>query len=254
MTGNTTNFAALIPARYASTRFPGKPLADIHGKPMIQHVYERVSSLFKQSAVATDDERIANVVKSFGGNYIMTATSHQSGTDRCAEASEIAINKFGWKIDVVVNIQGDEPFIEVEQLKQICSSFSNSNTQIATLIKVIENWAELFDPNKPKVVIDNLGKAIYFSRNPIPFMRGKPDNQWLNSHVYYKHIGMYAYRLNILRTISKLEPGKLELAESLEQLRWIENGFEIQTSLTDVENISVDTPEDLAQLLAKRNL
>ncbi|HPW66130.1 MAG TPA: 3-deoxy-manno-octulosonate cytidylyltransferase [Salinivirgaceae bacterium] len=254
MADKTINFAALIPARYASSRFPGKPLVNIHGKPMIQHVYERASEVFKRCAVATDDKRIADAVKAFGGMFIMTASHHQSGTDRCAEASETAIKEFGWEIDVVVNIQGDEPFMQAEQLRQICACFDNENTQIATLIKKIDTEIELFDINKPKVVIDTNGRAIYFSRNPIPFMRGKPNDQWLNSHVYYKHIGMYAYRLNILHEISKLKRGKLEVAESLEQLRWLENGFKIQTSLTDIENLSVDTPEDLTQLLLKGNL
>ncbi|MGI6478703.1 MAG: 3-deoxy-manno-octulosonate cytidylyltransferase [Salinivirgaceae bacterium] len=254
MSDKTTNFAALIPARYASSRFPGKPLVDIYGKPMIQHVYERASEIFEQCAIATDDKRIADAVKAFDGKFIMTASHHQSGTDRCAEASEIALKELGWKIDVVVNIQGDEPFMKAEQLRQICACFDNENTQIATLIKKIETETELFDINKPKVVVDTNGRAIYFSRNPIPFMRGKSKDQWLNNHVYYKHIGMYAYRLNALRDISKLKSGKLEIAESLEQLRWIENGLMIQTSLTDIENLSVDTPEDLAQLLSKGNL
>ncbi|HOG19830.1 MAG TPA: 3-deoxy-manno-octulosonate cytidylyltransferase [Salinivirgaceae bacterium] len=253
MADKTTNFAALIPARYASSRFPGKPLVNIYGKPMIQHVYEHASVLFEQCAVATDDKRIADAIKAFDGKFIMTASHHQSGTDRCAEASEIAVKELGWEIDVVVNIQGDEPFVQAEQLKQICACFDNEKIQIATLIKKIGTETELFDINKPKVVIDTNGRAIYFSRNPIPFMRGKPNDQWLNSHVYYKHIGMYAYRLNTLQEISKLKQGKLEIAESLEQLRWIENGFTIQTSLTDIENLSVDTPEDLAQLLSKEN-
>lgn len=251
MAENRLQFAALIPARYASTRFPGKPLVDIHGKPMIQHVYERVSAVFSQCAVATDDTRIAEAVKSFGGVVLLTLPHHQSGTDRCAEASHKASEQLGWKVDIVVNVQGDEPFIKAEQLKQICACFDNSNTQIATLIKRIESESELFDTNKPKVIVDTSGKAIYFSRNPIPYFRGIPTGEWLAHHTYYKHIGMYAYRAEILSKITKLAQGKLERAESLEQLRWLENRYTIQTAVTTVESQSIDTPEDLRLVLAR---
>ena len=243
--------AAIIPARYASTRFPGKPLADIHGKPMIQHVYERASNVFYQCAVATDDKRIADVVKQFGGVVIMTSVNHKSGTDRCAEAAAYAQKELGWTIDVVVNIQGDEPFMHSTQLEQIGHCFENPETQIATLVKVIESELELFDVNKPKVVIDNKGKAIYFSRNPIPYFRGIEKSEWTASHRYYKHIGMYAYRISVLHDITKIEQSSLEIAESLEQLRWLQNGYSIQTAITDIENLSVDTPEDLKVILSK---
>jgi 3-deoxy-manno-octulosonate cytidylyltransferase (CMP-KDO synthetase) len=179
----------------------------------------------------------------------MTSPSHQSGTDRCAEAATIAQHTLGWNFDVVVNVQGDEPFMHANQLKQICSCFQNPETQIATLIKKIEVEAELFDPNKPKVVTNIQGQAIYFSRNPIPYLRGKGNSEWLQNHVYYKHIGMYAYRGETLQAITKLSQSRLELAESLEQLRWLENGYTIQTAITDIENLSVDTPADLEAIL-----
>lgn len=247
----TLNFAAIIPARYGSTRFPGKPLADIHGKPMIQHVFERASKTFSQCAVATDDDRIAYAVRSFGGEVIMTSDKHQSGTDRCAEAAKYAQNRFGWNIDVVVNIQGDEPFMHTSQLQQICSCFDEPDTKVATLVKAIDTEAELFDVNKPKVVIDNSNKAIYFSRNPIPYLRGKEKSEWVKCHRYLKHIGMYAYRIEVLNKITELKQSDLEMAESLEQLRWIQNGYTIHTAITDIENLSVDTPQDLAAILAK---
>lgn len=254
MSSITNSFAAIIPARYASTRFPGKPLADIHGKPMIQHVYERSRQVFNQCAVATDDDRIANVVKSFGGTVVMTSPAHQSGTDRCAEAARVAAQTLGWQFNVVVNVQGDEPFMHADQLRQICSCFHDSETQIATLIKKIETETELFDANKPKVVTDNCGKAIYFSRNPIPYLRGKANSEWLYNHAYFKHIGMYAYRVETLQAITKLNQSSLELAESLEQLRWLENGYTIQTAITDIENLSVDTPADLEAILRQGKL
>jgi 3-deoxy-manno-octulosonate cytidylyltransferase (CMP-KDO synthetase) len=249
MSTNANSFAAIIPARYASTRFPGKPLSDIHGKPMIQHVYERAQQVFDQCAVATDDTRIAAVVESFGGKVIMTSPSHQSGTDRCAEAATVAKKTLGWKFDVVVNVQGDEPFMHINQLNQICTCFQNPETDIATLIKKIETEAELFDPNKPKVVTNQQGKALYFSRNPIPYLRGKENSEWLQNHTYYKHIGMYAYKVETLQAITQLSQSSLELSESLEQLRWLENGYEIQTAITDIENLSVDTPADLEAIL-----
>lgn len=247
----TINFAAIIPARYASTRFPGKPLADIHGKPMIQHVYERASNVFSQCAVATDDVRIADVVKRFGGVVIMTSVHHKSGTDRCAEAAAYAQRELGWTIDVVVNIQGDEPFMHPSQLEQISACFENPETQIATLVKLVESESELFDVNKPKVVLDNNGRAIYFSRNPIPYFRGLDKSEWVTSHRYYKHIGMYAYRIDLLNDITKIALSTLEIAESLEQLRWLQSGYSIQTAITDIENLSVDTPEDLKVILSK---
>ncbi len=242
-------FLALIPARYASTRFPGKPLVDVFGKPMIQHVYERVSALFPFCAVATDDHRIEEVVRGFGGTVIMTSPEHQSGTDRCAEAARKAEESFNQSFQVVINVQGDEPFIDTTQLEQIKEAFQNPKTQIATLIKPIESPVELIDPNKPKVVINSRNEAIYFSRHPIPYQRGVPVEQWLENHRYFKHIGLYAYRTDVLEKITQLPVSSLEKAESLEQLRWIENGYIIQTSQTTIENISIDTPADLELVL-----
>lgn len=235
------NFIAIIPARYQSTRFPGKPLALLGNKPIIRHVYENACAVLEDVWVATDDERIAEVVKGFGGKVVMTRNDHQSGTDRCAEAaSKIPVN-----FDVVINIQGDEPFIRREQLEALKGCFADPQTQIATLIKKAENEAELFNPNRPKVVVDKQQNALLFSRSPIPFIRGREREDWISSHPFFCHLGMYAYRANILAEITKLRPSALELAESLEQLRWIENGYKIKTAITIFESIGIDTPEDL---------
>lgn len=232
----------IIPSRYASTRFPGKPLVDIHGKSMIQRVYEQAkkASYLSEVIVATDDERIFNHVVDFGGKVINTATSHQSGTDRCAEV----INKLNDVYDVVINIQGDEPFINPEQINQLCACFDDQYTQIATLIKKI-TANELFNENKPKVIksVDNF--AIYFSRNPIPFFRGVEKENWLKDHTYYKHIGIYGYKTETLQKITQLPLSLLEKAEGLEQLRWLENGYKIKVAETNLEANSVDTPDDL---------
>lgn len=237
-------FLALIPARYGSTRFPGKPLAYIHGKPMIQHVWERCRQVFGEHCyVATDDERIEEAVRSFGGKVVMTSTTHKSGTDRCAEALGQIEKRAGLKFDVVVNIQGDEPFIAADQLRQIQTCFEDEQTQIATLIKPFGTNEETTDPNTPKVVISKQGYALYFSRSVIPYQRGEEKPQ------YYKHIGMYAYRTAVLREITLLAQSPLEIAESLEQLRWLENGYRIKTAVTHVESHSIDTPEDLAKAL-----
>lgn len=235
-------FTGIIPARYQSTRFPGKPLAMLNNKPMIQWVYESATNALEQVWVATDDDRILEAVKNFDGNVIKTQHPHKSGTDRCAEAAQILSEKIDF--DVVINIQGDEPFIQPEQIEQLKSSF-NENTEIATLIKKIDNTEELFNPNRPKVVIDNQQNAIYFSRSPIPFVRGEEQNYWLKVNTFWAHIGMYAYQKDVLQKITKLEPGRLELAESLEQLRWIENGFKIKTAVTEHQSIGIDTPDDL---------
>lgn len=243
-------FAAIIPARWASSRFPGKPLADIHGHPMVEHVWRRASALFPLCAVATDDGRIAEAVQHAGGQAIMTPANAASGTDRCAIAAEKAIGELGWKFDVVVNIQGDEPFVADEHLTLIQSCFSNPQVDIATLIKPISSEEELWDPNKPKVVVNNEGRALMFSRHPLPYARGRERGQWLEAHRYYRHIGMYAYRLGTLRKLTQLSQSPLELAESLEQLRWLENGYLIQTAVTEMESLSVDTPEDLQRALA----
>lgn len=240
----------IIPARYASSRFPGKPLVDIGGKSMIQRVFEQVSActFLSEVCVATDDKRIFNHVIEFGGKAVMTAIDHQSGTDRCKEAIDnISINLDD--NDIVINIQGDEPFLKADQIELLISCFTeNSDTQIATLIKKIDQQEELFNPNVVKAVVNKNYKAIYFSRQAIPYFRPIEKNQWATKHDYFKHIGIYAYRIDILNQISQLKPSSLELAESLEQLRWIENNYHIQTKLTTTENIAIDTPEDLKKL------
>ena len=235
----------VIPARYASTRFPGKPLVDINGKTMIRRVYEQaVKANLNKVVVATDDERIASEVKSFGGEFILTSDQHQSGTDRCAE---VATKLPGF--DIVVNIQGDEPFIDPEQISLLTSCFLDEKVKLATLIKEIKENSELFNANIPKVVINNNQQAIYFSRNPIPFIRNADQENWKNNHQFYKHIGIYAYKTATLLAITQLKPSSLELAESLEQLRWIENGYQIQTKVTSIETIAIDTPEDLQKIV-----
>lgn len=243
-------FLALIPARYASSRFPGKPLADIHGKSMIRRVYERSAVVFGQACyVATDDNRIEDAVHAFGGRVIMTSAAHRSGTDRCAEALDTAERITGQTFDIVVNIQGDEPFIATRQLEQIRSCFDDPDTQIATLVKPFAPAENIFNENSPKVVLSAAGDALYFSRSPIPFLRGVPREEWQGRHTYYKHIGLYAYRSDILRAVTALSPSPLEKAESLEQLRWIENGYRIRTAVTDLESHAIDTPEDLQNVL-----
>lgn len=236
----------VIPARYASTRFPGKPLIDIGGKSMIQRVYEQAKQARSLSAVvvATDDQRIFDHVKGFGGEVVMTAEQHQSGTDRCFEA----IQNFMPDAAVVVNIQGDEPFIHPESIEQVCSCFNDFQTEIATLVKLVQTDEELFNANTPKVILNVRKEAIYFSRHTIPHLRNKKQEVWLNSHPYYKHIGIYAYRTDILKQITALPQSALELAESLEQLRWIENGYKIKTEVTDFESVAVDSPSDLQKL------
>jgi 3-deoxy-manno-octulosonate cytidylyltransferase (CMP-KDO synthetase) len=236
----------IIPARYASTRFPAKPLVDIAGKTMIQRVYEQAMKCdLDKVVVATDDIRIATVVEAFGGEVIMTDTKHQSGTDRCAE---VALKLPGY--DVVINIQGDEPFIDPTQIALVRSCFTDKNIQLATLIKEIHGDDELFNPNIPKVVINTKQQAIYFSRQPIPYIRNaeKKEN-WITAHQFYKHIGIYGYTTETLLAITKLKPSSLELAESLEQLRWLENGYQIQTKVTGIETIAIDTPEDLQKII-----
>lgn len=242
---------AIIPARYASSRFPGKPLADIGGKPMIQRVYEQTARAFSDIVVATDDKRIYEAVTEFGGKAVMTSENHQSGTDRCTEALDKTESASGHSYKVVVNIQGDEPFINPEQLEKLTSCFHNADTEIATLVKPLKNKDELFDPNKPKVVLNNSSQALYFSRSPIPFFRNMAENEWHLHHDYYIHIGLYAYRTDVLREITLLPPSGLEKAESLEQLRWLQNGYLISTRKTEFESWSVDTPEDIATLKKK---
>ena len=238
-------FLAIIPARYASTRFEGKPLAMLGGKPVIQRVYEQVSAVM-EAVVATDDERIYNAVESFGGRVVMTSAEHRSGTDRCWEAC----CKVGGDYDVIVNVQGDEPFIRRSQIEAIKSCFENPQTDIATLVRpfaVGDGIEALENPNSPKVVLDSGSRAIYFSRSVIPYLRGVAREEWLSRHTFYKHIGMYAFRTEVLREVTSLPQSPLERAESLEQLRWLENGYKIGVGITDVETIGIDTPEDLAR-------
>jgi 3-deoxy-manno-octulosonate cytidylyltransferase (CMP-KDO synthetase) len=239
-------FIAIIPSRFQSTRFPGKPLALIHGKPMIQWVVEQTLTELEHVWVATDHFEIAQAVRSFGGNYVMTSPDHASGTDRCAEAARILSGQIDF--DVIINVQGDEPFIQGEQIRELKNCFA-PDTQIATLIKPISDQAELENPNKPKVVIDRENKAIYFSRSVIPYLRGKERSEWLNHHDYWAHVGMYGYRKDVLQEITRLPSGKLEMAESLEQLRWIENGYRIKTAVTRFSSYGIDTPEDLEFVL-----
>lgn len=234
-------FIGIIPARYASTRFPGKPLALLDGKPVIQHVYEKVAAVLEAAYVATDDERIYDVVKAFGGQVVMTRTDHKSGTDRIEEA----IEKIGGEWDVVVNVQGDEPFVAKSQLDTICHCFDDPTTQIATLGKPFESMEAVQNPNSPKIVVDNMGFAMYFSRSVIPYVRGKEKSSWLTHYPFLKHLGIYAYRKDVLRQITQLPQSSLEIAESLEQLRWLQNGFKIKVGTTDVETVGIDTPQDL---------
>jgi 3-deoxy-manno-octulosonate cytidylyltransferase (CMP-KDO synthetase) len=234
----------IIPARYASTRFPGKPLVIIDGKPMIQRVYEQaLKSDLDAIVVATDDVRIADAVSSFGGNVVMTSENHPSGTDRCAEA---LVNFEGdWK--AVVNIQGDEPYIQPSQINAIASLLKNG-APIATLVKKIDNTEELTNINSPKVVLSNTGDALYFSRQPIPYLKGIDISEWLKHGIYYKHIGIYGYQSEVLPELTQLKQGILEMSESLEQLRWLENGYSIMTAETTENTVAIDTPEDLSRL------
>ena len=244
------NFIGIIPARYASTRFPGKPLVDIGGKSMIQRVYEQTIKCKEISKVyvATDDERIFDHVITFGGNVIMTSTNHRTGTERCMEATtKIQINS-AQNETVIINIQGDEPFIDPAQLTQVTQCFFNSSIQLASLVMKTSDILEIQNPNRIKVVLNHRKEGIYFSRSPIPFSRGVELSEWTKLNPYYLHIGIYAYRLDVLTEIVKLTPSTLEIAESLEQLRWIENGYKIQLAETFHESISIDAPEDLEKI------
>lgn len=236
-------FIGIIPARYASSRFPGKPLAILGGRPVIQRVYEQVNKLLDNVYVATDDQRIYDCVKNFGGKVVMTKNNHKSGTDRIEEA----IEKIGGDWDVVVNIQGDEPFIQKEQILSLCECFKDPNTQIATLGKPFTTMDAVTNPNSPKIVLDNQNFAMYFSRSIIPYIRGKQTNEWINSYNYIKHLGIYAYRKDILQEITKLPQSSLEIAESLEQLRWLQNGYKIKVGITEIETVGIDTPDDLVR-------
>jgi 3-deoxy-manno-octulosonate cytidylyltransferase (CMP-KDO synthetase) len=236
----------VIPARFASTRFPAKPLADIAGKSMIERVYAQAkkAASLSEVVVATDNQKIFDHVKSFGGNVCMTAEDHVSGTDRCFEALRLQKEKF----DYVVNIQGDEPFIKPEQI-ELLTNLLDGKTELATLAKSIEKEEQLFNPNVVKVIFDSNNEALYFSRSTIPHIRNTDQNKWLSKHTFFKHIGLYAYRADILEKITALTPSSLEKAESLEQLRWLENGFKIKVAETTIETIGIDTPQDLQEAL-----
>lgn len=237
---------AIIPARYASTRFPGKPLAMLGGKPMIQWACERVSAMPELAAaiVATDDQRIYDAVKAFGGRVMMTADTHRSGTDRCGEVLA-KLEAQGEHYDVVINVQGDEPFVDQEQLRSLIAAFDDEQVEIASLKKTIDDEATLSTPNAVKVVTDLKGMALYFSRHTIPYQRGVESSDWIKGHRYYKHVGIYAFRAEVLKQLVALPQGELERCESLEQLRWLENGYRIRMIETQTENVGIDTPEDL---------
>ena len=246
------NTVGIIPARYASTRFPGKPLALIGGVSMIQRVYEQClkADSLNYVVVATDDARIADHVNAFNGNVIMTSSDHPSGTDRCNEAlKHLLTTNPNQQFDVVVNIQGDEPLIDPTQIDAVTACFRDPKVDIATLARCIDSSEELFNPNAVKVVIGANKQALYFSRSPIPYIRGIVQQEWINHGSFLKHLGLYAYRAHVLNAIATLSPGVLEKSESLEQLRWLENGYHISVELTDKEGISIDTPEDLIKLI-----
>lgn len=239
-----TKFIGIIPARYASTRFPGKPLANLGGKSVIEHVYKRASQVLNEVVVATDDSRIAEAVSDFGGCAIMTSPSHLSGTDRVCEAMELS----GTEADVVINIQGDEPFIDPNQIKTLMKAFDDESVDISTLARKFDpeaGFEALFDPNLVKVVMDNNSRALYFSRSIIPYVRGVEWREWIDKTVFYTHVGIYAYRRAVLKKITCLERSSLEIAESLEQLRWIQNGYTVNVGITDTPTIGIDTPADL---------
>ena len=236
-------FMAIIPARYASTRYPGKPLAILGGKTVIQRVYEQVKSVLDDVYVATDDDRIYNTVTDFRGKAVMTRADHKSGTDRIEEAAE----KIGLDADVIINVQGDEPFIQPSQIETLMQLFDAPETQIGTLGKPFESIDAVENPNSPKIVTDNRGFALYFSRSIIPFIRGKELDSWFGEYPFLKHLGVYAYRREVLAEVTKLPMSSLEKAESLEQLRWLQNGYRIRVGLTDIETVGIDTPEDLTR-------
>ena len=236
-------FMAIIPARYASTRYPGKPLAILGGKTVIQRVYEQVKSVLDDVYVATDDDRIYNTVTDFRGKAVMTRADHKSGTDRIDEAAE----KIGLNADVIINVQGDEPFIQPSQIETLMQLFDAPETQIGTLGKPFESIDAVENPNSPKIVTDNRGFALYFSRSVIPYIRGKERDSWFGEYPFLKHLGVYAYRREVLAEVTKLPMSSLEKAESLEQLRWLQNGYRIRVGLTDIETVGIDTPEDLTR-------
>ena len=250
-------FIGIIPARYASTRFPGKPLAEICGKTVIRRVYEQASQALETVVVATDDERIYDAVEAFGGKVVMTRADHRCGTDRCLEAYE-GITTSAWREQndadtVIINIQGDEPFIQPEQIQALMNCFDSPDTQIATLVRPYtakDSIEDLENPNTPKVAWSKAtGEALLFSRSVIPYLRGVDKSEWLEKGSFYRHIGLYAYRADVLAKITRLEPSPIEKAESLEQMRWLENGFRIRIGITDTPTIGIDTPQDLEKAI-----
>lgn len=250
MDSSKKRIIGIIPSRYASTRFPGKPLAMICGKSMVERVYLQAKSCnsFDRVIVATDDDRIYNHVKEFGGEVLLTSSYHSTGTDRLAEVIS-RLEEQGETFDLAINIQGDEPFIQPVQIDKVINVFDNPEAEISTLVKAIENPEDIFNPNIVKVVVGKKGKALYFSRSPIPFQRGVDSSNWHANGQFYKHIGIYGYKTSTLKEIVKLEPSPLELAESLEQLRWLFNEYNIYTQQTDIETIGIDTPEDLSKFV-----
>jgi 3-deoxy-manno-octulosonate cytidylyltransferase (CMP-KDO synthetase) len=242
-------FIGIIPARYDSTRFPGKPLVDIKGKTMIKRVYEQATQVLEKVVVATDDERIFQEVERFGGEVVMTKETHRSGTDRCEEAvSKLNLQENEEEV-VVINIQGDEPFIKPEQIKELISCFDDPTAEISSLYRLIKAPEDVFNPNMPKLVLNNNSEAIYFSRSPIPCIKSQEKDNWIMLNDFFAHIGIYAYRLDILKKIVKLKEGHLEKMEGLEQLRWIENRFRVKMKKSDFQTHGIDTPEDLEKVL-----
>lgn len=242
------NFVGIIPARYGSQRFPGKPLAKIKGKTMIERVYFQTAKALDNVYVATDDTRIENEVKRFGGKCIMTKDSHKSGTDRIAEAIHIIEANHKEHYDAIINVQGDEPFIHPEQIKELCDCFDDEQTEIATLAKYISDNEEVFNPNLPKLITNHNDEALYFSRSPIPYIRDEEQCRWAEKHSFKKHLGMYGYRTDILKKLTNLPPSSLEKAESLEQNRWLEFGYKIKIRITAYKNYPIDTPGDLKDI------
>ncbi|MGN6476100.1 MAG: 3-deoxy-manno-octulosonate cytidylyltransferase [Flavipsychrobacter sp.] len=242
----------IIPARYASTRFPGKPLTDIRGKSMIQRVYEQASksSSLDKVVVATDDERIKEHVLAFGGNVVITAEDHPSGTDRCWDA----LQQIEGKYDYVINIQGDEPFIDPSQIDTLAAVLIDGITELATLIIPVDNHEVLFDMGEVKVVLNDNMEGMYFSRMVIPYIKGVPQENWHQHHDYYRHVGMYAYRTDVLEKLTALPVSTLEKAESLEQLRWLQKGFKIKCAITQFDSHCIDTPEDVEKVLRLMNI
>lgn len=242
------NVLGIIPARYGSTRLEGKPLIDLCGKPMIQHVYEQTKKLLEHVVVATDDERIVKVVQDFGGDVVMTSKDHNTGTNRCLEAYRVFSKRKSLDFDVIVNIQGDEPLLDPEQIRLLISCFNDGVTEMATLVIPVKETDDTFADSGVFVVVDRLKNALYFSRSVIPFVRDSHKKEWTKAHTFYKHIGMYAFKPNSLIEFASLEQTTLEVAESLEQNRWLENGKKIKVAITESDSVGVDTEEDVEKV------